>query len=51
MFKIEDGFNLQLQTPVTMKLFASAENLIDKKNNGTMQFSRQSISIKVGSTW
>ena len=32
MFKIKDGYKLELQTPETMKLFGSTKKLIDKKN-------------------
>ena len=32
MFKIKDGYKLELQTPETMKLFGSTKQLIDKKN-------------------
>ena len=34
MFKIKDGYKLELQTPETMKLFGSAKKLIDKTKNG-----------------
>ena len=34
VFKIEDGCKLELQTPVTMKLFGSTHKLIDKLKNG-----------------
>ena len=30
MFKVKDGYRLELQTPETMKLFGSRKNLIDK---------------------
>ena len=33
MFRIKDGFKLELQTPETMKLFGSTKNLIDKTKN------------------
>ena len=32
MFKIKDGYKLELQTPETMKLFGSTKKLIEKKN-------------------
>ena len=32
MFKIKDWYKLELQTPETVKLFASTKGLIDKKN-------------------
>ena len=34
MFKIKDGYKLELQRPETMKLFGSTEKLIDKTKNG-----------------
>ena len=34
MFKIKDGYTLELQTPETMKLFGSTKKLIDKTKNG-----------------
>ena len=33
MFKINDGYKLELKTPETMKLFGSITKLIDKTNN------------------
>ena len=30
VFKMKDGYELQLQTPETMKLFGSTEKLIEK---------------------
>ena len=33
MFKIKDGYKLELQTPETMKLLGSTQNL-DKTENG-----------------
>ena len=34
MFTTKDGFNLELQTPETMKLFGSTKKLIDNTKNG-----------------
>ena len=34
MFKIKDGYKLELQTPETMKLFGSTKTIIDKTKNG-----------------
>ena len=34
MFKTKDGYNLELQTAETMKLFPSWKKLIDKTKNG-----------------
>ena len=34
MFKVKDGYNLELQMPETMKLFGSTKKLIGKTKNG-----------------
>ena len=34
VFKIKDGYELELETPETIKLFGSREKLIDKTKNG-----------------
>ena len=34
MFKIKDGYKLEIQTHETMKLFGSTKKLIDKTKNG-----------------
>ena len=34
MFKIEDGYKLELQTPKSMKLFANTKKIIDKTKIG-----------------
>ena len=34
MFKIKDGYKLELQLPETIKLFGSTKTLIDKTKNG-----------------
>ena len=34
VFKIKDGYKLELETPETMKLFGSTKNVIDKTKNG-----------------
>ena len=34
VFKMKDGYKLELQTPETMKLFGSTKKLIDKTKNG-----------------
>ena len=34
MFKRKDGYKLELQTPVAMKLFDSTKELIDKTKYG-----------------
>ena len=33
VFKIKEGYNLQLQTPKTIKLFGSTKTLIDETGN------------------
>ena len=34
VFKVKDGYNLELQTPETMKLFGNTKKLVDKTKNG-----------------
>ena len=34
MFKIKDGYKLELQAPEPMKLFGSTKRLLDKTKNG-----------------
>ena len=34
MFKIKDGYKLEIQTPETIILFGSTKRLIDKTKNG-----------------
>ena len=34
MFKIKDGYKLELHTPETTKLFGSTKKIIDKTKNG-----------------
>ena len=34
MFKVKDGYKLELQTPETMKLFGSTKKLIDRIKDG-----------------
>ena len=33
MFKIKDGYKIELETPETMKLFGSIKTLIDNTKN------------------
>ena len=42
VFKIKDGYKLELQTPETIKLFGSIQKLIDKTRNG-----EKILSLKV----
>ena len=34
VFKVKDGYKLELETPEIMKLFGSTKKLIDKTKNG-----------------
>ena len=34
MFKIKDGYKLELQTPETMKFFGNTKKLLEKTKNG-----------------
>ena len=34
VFKVTDGYKLELQTPETIKLLSSTKKLIQKKRNG-----------------
>ena len=34
MFKVKDGYKLEIQTPETIVLFGSTKRLIDKTKNG-----------------
>ena len=45
MFKIIDGYKLELQMPETMKLFGSTEKLIDKTKNGENVPSLESVEV------
>ena len=45
MFKIKDGYNLELQTPETMKLFGSTKKLIGKTKNGEKLPSLQVVEV------
>ena len=41
LFRIQDGYKLELQTPETMKLFSSTKKSIGKtKNGGNSSFSK-----------
>ena len=42
MFKIKDGYKLELQTPGTMKLFSRPKKLIGKTKNGENQYQQNS---------
>ena len=41
VFKIRDGYKIDLQTPETIKLFDSTKKLIDKTKNGKYQVLKQ----------
>ena len=45
MFKIKDGYKLQLQMPVTMKLFGSTKKLINKTKNGEKVPSLEEVKV------
>ena len=45
VFKIKDGYKLELQTPETMKLFGSTEKLIDKTENGEKVQSLEVVEV------
>ena len=45
MFKIKDGYKLELQTPESMKLFRSTKKLIDKTKNGEKGPSLQVVEV------
>ena len=45
MFKIKDGYKLEIQTPETMKLFASTKKLIYKTKNGENIPSREVVEV------
>ena len=45
MFKIKDGYRLELQTPETMKLFGSTKQLIDKTKKGENVLSLEVVQV------
>ena len=46
VFKIKDGYKLELQTPETMKLFSSTKKkLIDKRKNGENVSSLEVVKV------
>ena len=45
MFKIKDGYKLELQNPETMKLFGSTKKLIDKTQNGEKVRSLEVVEV------
>ena len=47
VFKIEDGYKLQLQTSGRMKLFGSTKKLIDKTKNGEKGPSLEVLEVVV----
>ena len=48
MFKIKDGYKLELQTPETIKIFRSTKKLIDKTKNGESDVIKRFSWAKVG---
>ena len=45
MFKIKNGYKLELQTPETMKIFGSTNELIDKTKDGENVVSHKVIEV------
>ena len=45
MFKIKDGYKLELQTRETIKLFGNTKKLIDKTKNGENMPSLEVVEI------
>ena len=45
MFKIKDGYKLELQIPETIKLFSSKKKLIDKTKNGEKGQSLEIVEV------
>ena len=45
MFKIKDGYKLELQTPETLRLFGSTKKLIDKTENRENVPSLEAVEI------
>ena len=45
MFKIKDGYKLEIQTHETMKLFGSTRKLIDKTKNGENEPTLQVVKV------
>ena len=45
VFKINDGYNLELQTPETMKLFGSTTKSTDKTKNGKNVASLKRVKV------
>ena len=45
VFKTEDGYKLELQTPEIMKLFGSTKKLIDKTKNGEKARSLKVVEV------
>ena len=45
MFKLKDGYKLELQAPETMKLFGSTKKLIDKTKNGEIVPSLEAVEV------
>ena len=45
MFKIKDGYKLELQIPETMKLFDSTKKLTEKTKNGANVLSLEVVEV------
>ena len=47
VFRIKDGYKLELKTPETMKLLGSTKKLIDKTKNGDNVLSLEVLEVVV----
>ena len=50
VFKIKNGYKLELQTPETMKLFDNTKELIDKTKNGVNVLNFEVVEVVLVST-
>ena len=45
LFKIKDGYKLEIQTPETLRLFGSTKQLIEKMKNGEKVQSLEVVEV------
>ena len=45
LFKIKDGYKIELQAPKKMKLFGSTNKIVDKKKNGEKVLSLEVVDV------
>ena len=45
VFKIKNGYKLELSTPETMKLLGSTKKVVDKDNNGENVSKLESVEV------